>query len=288
MPHIIDPQLVSLCQSRGGAPPILPGAPMPDRLRAGSDAAGAALRKYTPALDTFDDAKAQAAVAYVDAWADANNDKLKATMADPNATQLSTQLTMVMPADVAQNFLLSSYWYAAAYMGPHLTNAVQDAVGARKVINGQQITATWAKDDAQSRLDTFSMILRLEEQGELAHIFNPPQPANGLGAPLSLGAIIVIAIASVLIAAVIVYGVNQWHSVSVNSKTMEELCKEAQAKGDGATVQKCIGVIGDISKPEPPFNLQPLVWVAAVGGAIWIASKVDWSKLFGGKASRAS
>jgi len=215
--------------------PEFAGTTLPEKLAAGRAAAEASLSKYAGKL-SFDVAEAQAVARRVDAWAQRNEQDLsEAMLKTSNDLPAAMQLAMGSSIEV-QQFLIASFTLAAAGMGPWSSGAV-----ARSVEVGEHAEA-WAMLDAESRLQTFGLIVRMEADGDLEAIFRPPSAAAGLGGwPVAL-----IIVATVIFAAAVVTYVYLNRRLELNNRLMRELCERAQKRGDRATVEECIKATRDL------------------------------------------
>jgi hypothetical protein len=212
---------------------------VPVRLLAGRDQALAVLLKYVPDFK-FDVAEADQQMREIDAWAERNNDALRAIVGS-TATELPKQLELHMGSSRAQQFVLSSFTKAAEGLGPWASGAV-----GRLAREGQLIDERWARIDAAHRLQMFAIIVKMEQEGALHTIFVPPAGTSGLGAlPLWFVAVVL-----VIFAAAIVTTIVLWRRMDLNNRLMREICLRAQAEGDQETVRQCLELTKGLQAPD--------------------------------------
>lgn len=216
--------------------PVFEGASLPEQLENGRAAAETALRKYAADF-AFDEKGAKAVTRRIDAWADRNSASLsKAMRSTEGDLPEALQLAMGSTTEVGQ-FLIASFTLAAAGLGPWRSGAV-----ARSVAEGGH-AKSWAQMDAESRLQVFGIIVSMDQSGELGPIFQPGA-TGALGvAPAVIGIIVV---ATIIFAAIVVTYVYLNRRLEVNNRLMRDLCEEAQARGDYATVEDCIAATRDL------------------------------------------
>lgn len=245
-----------------GTMPDFPGATYADKLAAGRAQAEQALRKYVPDFK-FDLAAAEAAMADIDAWAERNGEQLGDAI-DPTVNtgdDLPENMRLQMGAKRAQSFIVASFTLAAAGIGPWRSGRIAAIAGG----GGTQIADTyvgqdWAIDDAEMRLQTFGLIVGLEQRGQLGPIF---APATAMGA-LAVGTIILITIVVAIVAAAIVLFVLYDRQMARNNELMRDICLEAQKQGDERTVAECVKATQDL-------QTTPLSSFAAEAGKVLAA-----------------
>lgn len=221
----IGPSLESIVQS------FAPGEPLPTRLLVGRDRALARIQKHVPSFK-FSPSAATDALREVDAWATRNDAALSQMMAS-SATDLPAQLQLQMGPSRAKAFILASFTAAAAGLGPWASGAVASYAAEGEVINER-----WARSDAQQRLEMFALIVKLDDDGNLAPMLAPPSSLGGYGA---LGAVPwLVVIALVVLAAAVVTTVVLWRRLELNNRLLRDICDEAQRTGDQKTVAACI------------------------------------------------
>jgi len=237
-----------------------PGQPLPVRLVAGRDAALAVLRRYVPELQ-FDVRQADAQMRDIDAWADRNEDALKAIMASP-LPELPEQLRLTMGAERARQLIISSFTQAAAGLGPWMSGAVARLASEDKLINER-----WARTDAAARLDMFALIVKLERDGQLAPLFVAPKGgAAGFGAlPLWFVAVVL-----VIVAAAIVTTVVLWRRIDINNRLMRDICERAQREGDKETVRLCIEATKGLQVGELERIPGKIAYALLAAGAVYL------------------
>lgn len=256
--------------------PVFAGDSLPARLSAGREAAEAVLRKYVPDF-AFDPAEAAAVSRRVDAWAARNerdlSDAIGQTAGDLPA---ALQLAMGSSTEVGQ-FIVASFTLAAAGLGPWSSGAV-----ARSVSEGAHARG-WAELDAEARLQCFGLIVAMEQRGELAQIFHPTEAPAGFGA----WPVLLIIVATVILAAAVVTYLYLNRRLELNNRLMRELCVEAQARGDYATVEACIAATRDLQVNMFEEAGGKVVTVALVLGGIYLALTFVPKLLWRGREARA-
>ena len=113
------------------------------------------------------------------------------------------------------------------------------------------------------------MLVKMENTGELAYIFQGPRTdVQGFGI-LPVWAIVVLAVG---FAAVVAYFYLESRRLELNNALMADICARAQAEGDTATVQKCIEATRDLQLATPWQSLiQEAGKVALILGTGWLA-----------------
>lgn len=262
MPSLAE---LSLARIRGRLPEF-PGATLPQQLEAGLGQAEAALRKYVPDF-RFDVAAAEATMRHVDAWAQRNQQALSEAL-QQSGDELPAALHLALgSAEQVQQFVLASFTLAAAGLGPWRAGEVARLVGA-----GEQPRA-WAEQDAESRLQTVGLIVRMEQDGELEAIFRPAQAAAGVGG-LPAAAVVWIVIAAVFLAAVVITALYLMQRLEVNNRLMRDICQRAQEEGDTEVVKECIKATRDLQVSFMEEAGGQLVTVALVIGGVVLAGKL--------------
>lgn len=272
--------------------PAFPGATLPDQLAAGRAAAEAILQKYVPGF-SYDQSKADATLAKIGVWEERNQKDLEAVLANPNAEKLPQAICLAFGSDMAQQFILAGFTRAAIGIGPWQSGSV-----AAAALEGKLIQPRWAQEDAAYRLQVFGSIVKMEQDGYLKHLFVPPADAaskdvqcgvSGFGA-FGLAPVVVWAVAFVVVAVVAVLLLYFYSSVRLkeNNRLMVDLCKDAEAKGDAATVQKCIEASANLQKEPMIPGLSELgkglAQAALVIGLVYVGFKVIPPMLAGRKA----
>jgi hypothetical protein len=268
-----------------GSLPSFPGASLPEQLQNGRTQAHAILLKYVPAL-RFDLDAARDVMSEVNAWAERNQEQLSDAMRSPE-TDLPRWMQLNMgSAERVQQWVIANFTVAAAGMGPWESGKV-----AAEVANpSSNISDSWAKADAESRLQSFGLIVKMEQDGDMAYIFTGPNAASGFGA---LPALIVWAIVVTVVglAAVVVTYLFLAKRLEVNNAIMRDLCQKAQAEGDQATVEKCIQATRDIQAIDPfSAAVSELGKVALILGGGYLAFRygIPWAIGALAKAARPS
>jgi hypothetical protein len=226
--------LAQLSLQRAGLPSF-PGATVPDQLTNARDAALAVLQKYVPKL-VFDPVAAKATLDQISVWEERNNTSLSQVLSNPNVEALPSQIQLVFGSDKAQQFIIAVFTEAAVGLGPWKSGAV-----AREAASGQIIQPRWAEEDAQTRLQVFGGIVKMDQDGYLAKLFVPP-PGGGqafaLGiAPLVVWAVVVTVVALAGLFLLYLYSAKR---LDQNNKLMRDICDNAQKSGDSTTVAQCV------------------------------------------------
>ena len=160
---MFDPVLAQLCANRAGLPPILPSAPIADRLQEGARLAGNALRRHTSKLASFNADIARQAEDAVAAWESRNQAALSSVMADRRVSALPEAISVGLGNEAAQNFILAGYYFAVTGMAPHMTNAVDDAILYSQNIDGVRVTKELMDDDVEARIGIFASIFSRDD-----------------------------------------------------------------------------------------------------------------------------
>jgi hypothetical protein len=217
--------------------PDFPGSTIPEKLASGRAEAERVLRKYVPDF-AFDVTEAEQVTRTVDAWSARNERSLSDAMTQSdNQLPQALQLAMGSSAQVRQ-FLIASFTLAAAGLGPWLSGDMARAVGEGE--HGQ----AWAEMDAESRLQTFGIIVAMERDGQLQEVM-APQGVSGMGA-LPAAAWVVIVIVTVILAAAVVTTIYLNRRLTLNNRLMRDLCERAEARGDRQAVIECIKATKDL------------------------------------------
>ena len=259
-------ELSSIASARVAyALPVFPGATLADQLIAGRAAASQSIRRHLPDF-RFDVEASQQAMRDIDAWSMRNDASLQGLLADPNAQSLpeSLQLSLGTP-DRVRSFLLASFTLAAAGMGPWTSGEVERVVSA-----GEQ-SDLWAGLDAQSRLQLFGIIVRLDEDDNLGPLLRGEKGLAGFGA---LPVVAVVIIASVFFAAVVLTAIYLNRRMELNNRLMAEMCRRAQAEGRDDVVKDCIEATKDLQSETVLSTLtSSIVKIALVATVIYVGGK---------------
>lgn len=265
---LADLSLVRLSSS--DSLPDFPGNTVVEKMVAGREAARAALKKHVPNFK-FDVNQARDVVSLVNAWVERNQEGLAQAFLSPS-NELPSYLVLNMGSkERVQQWLIANFTIAAEGMGPWLSGEVERASKDPQ----SPINERWASSDALKRIAVFSMIVKMDRDGELAAVFGSEQSAAilGFGAvpPVIVGAVIV---ALVSLAAVVTYYYLESKKLEVNNKLMADLCRDAQKRGDEATVQKCIEAVRDLQVSSPLDSMvREVVKVLMVMGVGYVAIK---------------
>jgi hypothetical protein len=221
--------------------PEFPGEDLPAKLAAGRLAAEAALRSHLPDLQ-FDVEGAEQVMRTIDAWSERNSAALSAAMKEAGESLPETLQTSLGSAQQVRDFLVAVFTLAASGLGPWSC----DEVG-RVVSEGEQ-PQLWAEADAESRLQAFGIIVKLEQDGQLGPLLLAETSVAGLGA---WPAAVVIVVASLIFAACVVTCVYLTRRLSLNNRLMRDLCERAQAEGRTDVVKACIEATRGLQEETP-------------------------------------
>lgn len=226
-----------------GQLPAFPGTTLREKLESGRIAAHTALLKYVPDLK-FNPNEARDVMSQVNAWVERNRPELESAMQSTRQT-LPEYLVLNMGTSMrVQQWVIANYTIAAQGLGPWDAGKIDQLVADPT----SDISEQWATTDASTRLNVFGMIVKMENDGELAYIFEgPADGAQGFGA-LPVWAIVVIAIG---FAAVVAYFYLESRRIELNNALMRDICERAQAEGDTDTVKKCIEATRDLQLATP-------------------------------------
>jgi len=211
--------------------PKFPGATVPERLAVGRAAAEAAIRKYAPDF-RFDEAGSLQVLRTIDAWSQRNSEALSEAM-KAAGNDLPEQLTVAAgSAEQVRSFLIASFTVAASGMGPWTSGEVA------RIVSAGDRTESWATTDAEHRLQTFSIIVKLEQDGELGPIMMGTSGVGALGIPPAL--IVGIVIATVVFAAIVITTIYLNKQLELNNRLMRDICLKAQSEGNDEVVKECL------------------------------------------------
>lgn len=252
--------------------PIFPGASLREKLLNARSQTHAILLKYVPDLK-FDITDARDVMSQVNAWVERNRAELKAAMESKGQTLPEYLVLNMGSAKRVQDWVVANYTVAAAGLGPWSAGKIDKLVADP----ASNVSAGWASDDAQVRLNVFGMLVKMESDGDLAYIFQGPaaKGAQGLGV-LPVWAIVVIAIG---LAAVVAYFYLETRKLELNNALMQDICERAQAEGDQATVDKCIEATRDLQMASPWQSVvQEAGKIALILGGGWLLFRygVPW------------
>jgi len=238
-------QQLAINRVRVGGLPRFPGATIPEQLASGRAQAEATLRKYVPGFK-FNEEQARDVRSTVSVWVMRNEAKLQPAMASPDAS-LPKELKKIMGSStLVQQWVIANFTLAARGMGPWQSGRV----GAEVADPRSKISEAWATTDAQYRLDSFGMILKMDRDGDLEYIFKGPTTVAGFGA---VSGVIVwaIAIALTAFAAIVVLYFYYSKKLELNNAIMRDMCEKAQAEGDRETIARCIEATIELQQEDP-------------------------------------
>ena len=245
-----------LAITRAGLP-TFPGKSYQEMLQNGSAEARAVLQKYITTL-TFDVGGSDAVLRQVEAWEDRNAAVLEAAFADASMETLTADIQLALSKQTAQGYVVAIYTRAAYGLGPWNSSAITT------------ISPTWAQADAETRLQVFGAIVKMDQDGFLAELFAQPAAASGFGA-LPVAAIV---IAVVLLAAIFATLLYAERRLDANNRLMQSLCATAQQKGDTATTAACLDATKDLQMaglfPGVGSAMGAVLAVAGLGALLWL------------------
>jgi hypothetical protein len=259
--------------------PKFPGATVPEQLSSGRTAAETAIRKYMPDF-RFDQDGASSVLRTIDAWAERNQEALSGAMQQaPN--ELPEQLTVAVgSAEQVRSFLIASFTVAASGMGPWMGGEVA------RVVEAGGRTAGWATLDAEHRLQTFAIIVKLENDGELGPIMKGSSGMGALGIPPAL--IVGIVIATVVFAAVVITTIYLNKQLELNNRLMRDLCEKAQKDGNDVVVEECINATKDLQLGFLEKTAGKLAGWLVIGAVAVIGGKYVIDQLMEKRSTRAT
>ncbi len=240
--------------------PDFPGSSVPEKLYNGRDQAEKILRKYVPNFQ-FDLETARQTVRDIDAWSQRNQDTLDSLMSQPGM-DLPEAIKLELSSDKAQQFIIAGFTVAAFGLGPWGSGKIDSYAQAQESISGTTINNTWALQDAQQRLDTFALIVKMENEGDLQNIFQGGSGTGAFGvAPVIIWAVVV---ATVALAAVVFLYLYFNKKLELNNKIMADICARAQQEGDKETTQKCLEAAERLQESPIEGGLATLGKVAVI------------------------
>lgn len=244
-----------LAVSRAGLPDF-PGASYQEKLNKGKAQALAVLQKYVPNL-TFDVPGADAVLRQIEAWEDRNAATLEAAFQDTSMETLTTDIQLALNTATAQAYIVAIYTRAAAGLGPWNSSAITT------------ISSTWAQSDAETRLQVFGAIVKMDQDGFLAQLFGGGS-VQGFGA-VPVAAIVIAVVAIAAIFATLIYAETR---LDANNRLMQQICSTAQKQGDAATVAACLDATKDLQMaglfPGVGSAIGTVLAVAGVGALLWL------------------
>lgn len=253
--------------------PSFAGSTVREQLLNARSKAHAVLLKYVPDLK-FDVSDARVVMSQVNAWVERNRSDLEEAMKSSDRTLPKYLALNLGSAERVQDWVVANYTIAAAGMGPWESGKI-DQLAADPT---SDVSEYWASGDAQLRLNTFAMIVKMDSDGELAYIFQGPEHGvSGFGAILPVWAIVVIAIG---FAAVVTYLYLESRKLELNNRLMRDICERAQAEGDAETVAMCVKATRDLQASTPWTQvIQETGKVALILGGGYLAFRyaVPWA-----------
>ena len=261
--------------------PTFDGASLPDKLVNGRNAALVALKKYVPNLN-YDPDGAAAIMRQVQVWEERNRADLEKA-AQSTSTLLPPTLQLTFGSDKAQQFIVAMFTVAAQGLGPWTSGAVSKEAQA-----GTKIQDSWARDDADARLQVFGGIVKMDQDGSLASLFSPPSSAvsglMGFGiAPVLVWAVVVAVIGMAMVITCYLYAAKR---LVANNKIMSDLCASASKSGDANTVQECVKASADLQQGSPFSFLDQIGNLASKIGAAILVGGLAYAILWIASSSR--
>jgi len=270
-------ELAALSVQRSNLPRFgQPGDNYATQLMIGRDAAFAAIKKYVPDL-SYDESAASKTLRDIDVWEQRNRSELTVVMSDQSASALPTKIQTSLGSDKAKAFIVAVFTTASSGLGPWVSGAVGSAASM-----GGKVNTEWARVDAETRLQVFGGIVKMEADGQLSKFFVPPGGTSGFGLvpPVVVWAVVVAAVAIASLVLVYLYAAKR---LEMNNKLMRDLCESAQMSGDKDTVAACIGATKELQSQ----GFVPTSWIGTVlfggvlVGGIYVAAKyAPWGKIF--------
>jgi hypothetical protein len=272
---------------------VFAGATMREQLINARNQVHAVLLKYVPDLK-FDVSSARDVMSQVNVWVERNREDLEEAMQSsantlPEYTQSTGKADMVLnmgSSDRVQQWIIAEFTIAAEGLGPWEAGEVERLAADPQ----SSVSQHWADSDAQLRLNTFGMLIKMENDGELAYIFQGPQQGTqGFGTPfLPVWAIVVIVIG---LAAVVTYFYLEARKIELNNRLMEKICRDAQAAGNTEVVLACVKATRDLQKSTPWQQVIEEVGKVALylgGGYLAFRYAVPWvlDRLTGKESAR--
>jgi len=249
--------------------PEFPGSSVPEKLYNGRDQAESILRKYVPNFQ-FDLETAKQTVRDIEAWSERNSDTLDSLMSQPGM-DLPEAIKLELSSDKAQQFVIAGFTVAAFGLGPWGSGKIDEYAQSQESVSGTTINPTWALQDAQQRLDTFGLIVKMENEGDLQKIFQGGTGTGAFGiAPVIIWAVVV---ATVALAAVVFLYLYFNKKLELNNKIMSDICAKAQQEGDKETTQKCLEAAERLQASPIEGGLATIGKVAVIVALGYVAFK---------------
>lgn len=232
--------------------PTFEGLTLVDQLANAQRQASACLHKYVGDF-TYSQAQADAVLHRIGSWADRNEQQLISAMSGASAAELPQQLRVEFSLEDVRAFIVASYSEATRSLGPWFSGAVGRA------IQGGGVNEPQMRDDAKARMAVFGAIVKWDQEGTLAQLFSR-QPVQGLGLHPVIIAGIVVAAAIVLVgsAAVICNFLNSREVIRRSADLLDRMCRDAQEKGEQATIDKCIEMATGLQREVLKQNEDPM------------------------------
>jgi len=243
---------LNLVQS--GGLPQFPGATIPEKLFNGRAHAEIILRKYVPGF-VYDEDNAREVMSRVNIWVMRNEASLNTVMASSSTSMPHALQETMGNSNLVQQWVIANFTLAAQGLGPWQSGRV----GAEVANPKSKISGAWADTDAQSRLDSFGMILKMERDGDLEYIFRGPSAVSGTGFGIANVVVWAIVVTVVMFAAVVLTYYYMSKRLELNNAIMKELCEKAQEEGDKATVDKWLEASRDLQMASPWKSLTSAV-----------------------------
>lgn len=239
---------LELSAARTVAPglPEFVGDSIPAKLQDGRAKARAIILKYVPNF-RFDQTEARNVMSEVNVWIERNEDELADAM-DTGQTNLPQALQLLMGTNKkVQQWVIANYTIAAAGMGPWESGKIAELAKEPS----SNLSEAWALSDAKDRLESFGLIVKMENDGTMRDIFEAPAGTSGLGVPVAPVIVWAIVVAVVALAAVIASYFYLARRLQLNNALMRDICAKAQAEGDQITVKKCLEATKELQVGDP-------------------------------------
>jgi hypothetical protein len=262
--------------------PSFPGSSVPEKLYSGRDQADKILKKYVPDFK-FDIEQAKATVRDIEAWSIRNEQVLDELMSQPGM-DLPEAIKLELSSEKAQQFILAGFVVAAYGLGPWGSGKVGEYAENQELVGETRLNPSWAVSDAQQRLDTFGLIVKMENEGDLQKIFQGQQATGAFGVPAVI--IWAVVVASVSLAAVVCLYLFFNKKLELNNKVMSDICSRAQQEGDKETLQRCLEASERLQQGPAEQAIATVGKVLVVLALGFVAVKYGIPALSGNKESR--
>lgn len=267
----MTPTLLQLSQARAALPEFV-GSSLQEKLRNGHAEARSRLLKYRDKI-RFAAGTADDLVAEIQTWQEINRATIEARMSDPATDTLPEQIALDFGPQKAQDYILAGYSYAVEGLGPWVSGQLFLSMNA-----DPRFPQPWVEEDAQQRLQIFAAIVKLDDDGDLARIFEPDrfasapaQQAQGfgflpavvaaLGAKWTVVALVLIVLGTVGLFLVFTHSLIK---TRLNNKALVELCKE-----NPSIASACAEYFAEAQQDAMTVAAKKAVTILAVGAVAY-------------------